>query len=380
MMTHVLTYLSFLWLQVSLFAVCVCVQDKDLEGACDCVLSDAEDKVWDMPEDEKKGLGTPLCRTPTSELLHLADTAMPSPNPPRPAHQVFPGNVPLTSPFPPPPPLPTDIAPPPLTEGCRSDPPQWPPFLRHPPPPPALSSSAPASDRRPQPSSTSAPPPPSPPVEPAGLEDLPAASLQWKEMLEGGWWNPTPQQLQNLASMGLLGLAPSCRPGAPEGGLCPPPADSKPRPGSAPAFGAPGSGRPGERKDDTRSADAMMSELSSGAEEPVTSKPVGGSAPAVTVSGKTDPAAAALSIADPSIIHSSLYAAPCSASFAGNQPVFGVPHFGGGQFMEVKVTGPTARCYKGPVMAMVSATATDKAGKGICRGLVFCIDKSFFSS
>ena len=166
--------------------------------------------------------------------------------------------------------------------------------------------------------------------------------------------------------MGLLGLAPSCRPGAPEGGLCPPAANSKPRPGSAPAFGAPGSGRPGERKDDARSADAMMSEPSSRAEEPVTSKPVGGSAPAVTVSGKTEPAAAALSIADPSIIHSSLYVAPCSASFAGSQPVFGVPHFGGGQFMEVKVTGPAARCYKGPVRAMVSATATDKseAGKG----------------
>ena len=333
-----------------------CVQDKDLKSVL--ILSDNDDRVWDMPEEERKGLGTPLCRTPTSELLHMAATTLPSPNPPQPPHQVFPSDVPLTHPFPPPPPLPTDIAPPPLTEHRHPDPPQWPTFLQPPPPPPS-SSSAPTSDRPPH-SSASAPPP-APYMEPAGLDDLPAAALQWKEMLEGGWWNPTPQQLQNLASMGLLGLAPSRARGASESGLGPAAADSKQRPGSAPAFNTQGGGR-GERKVDAGPSVAAKAEPGSGTEESVATKSVSGSTPSVSM--KTEPADVPLSIADPSIIHSSLHAAPCSTASAANQPAFEAPHFGGGKFMEVKVASPAAPCYKGPVISTEVTREKSEAEKG----------------
>ncbi|KAL8579349.1 hypothetical protein ACOMHN_026714 [Nucella lapillus] len=173
------------------------------------------DKMWDISEDEKKSLGTPLCRTPISELLHLASHTLPNPiHPPAPEDQ-FPKEVSHpTNPFPPPPPLPTDIAPPPLKEECNPNTnPQWPLFLRHLPPPPpfsqTLSSSSAPSDSAPSMASTTRTTSSTQGGEPACLAHLPAASLHWREMLEKGWWTPTPQQLDNLASMGLLGLGQS---------------------------------------------------------------------------------------------------------------------------------------------------------------------------
>ncbi|KAK7501530.1 hypothetical protein BaRGS_00007334 [Batillaria attramentaria] len=64
---------------------------------------DYGDKVWEMSEEERQGLRTPLCRTPTSDLLHLAASSLPPLPKPQPIlSSFFPGNVPLTSIFSPP--------------------------------------------------------------------------------------------------------------------------------------------------------------------------------------------------------------------------------------------------------------------------------------
>lgn len=62
--------------------------------------ADYSDKMWELSADEKRGLRTPLCRTPTSELLQLAVCSLPLPPP---AEHLFPNNIPLTTIFPPPP-------------------------------------------------------------------------------------------------------------------------------------------------------------------------------------------------------------------------------------------------------------------------------------
>ncbi|XP_025094974.1 meiosis regulator and mRNA stability factor 1-like isoform X2 [Pomacea canaliculata] len=61
---------------------------------------DYSDKMWELSAEEKRGLRTPLCRTPTSELLQLAVCSLPLPPP---AEHLFPNNIPLTTIFPPPP-------------------------------------------------------------------------------------------------------------------------------------------------------------------------------------------------------------------------------------------------------------------------------------
>ncbi|XP_076442695.1 meiosis regulator and mRNA stability factor 1-like isoform X2 [Babylonia areolata] len=157
--------------------------------------SESGDKVWEIAEDERKGLGTPLCRTPTSDLLHMA-----SPLPPAPREDIFPGGVSVTCPFPPPPPLPTDMAPPPLTEAPVLNP-AWSLLMKNAPlPPPPVTSVAEAYTKGSKCVVTASH------GEPASMAQLPAACLQWREMLEKGGWTPTPRQLDNLASMGLLGL------------------------------------------------------------------------------------------------------------------------------------------------------------------------------
>lgn len=328
-------------------------------------------QVWDMLEEERQGLGTPLCRTPTSELLHLATTA------PQPTHGVFPADVPLTYTFPAPPPLPTNMVPPPLKEGSHSNPAGscWPVFLQRPPLLP--------SDRPPQPSAAAAPlprptppplpPPPAPPtttlsstphVEPTGLDDLPAASLQWKETLEGGWWNPTPQQLHNLANMGLLGLVPNSSQGlslnvaaattVPSQQASSAPAFNSPQAFKSPRGGGGGDER-GEGKVDAGSEVAAKPEPSSVASQSVDT-------PAPPVDAKTEPADAALSAVDPSIIHSSLRSAPSFPSIGPSQPMSF--RFASRVFKGVGVASSGAPRYQGPVVSTALAVAAEKSGLG----------------
>ena len=296
--------------------------------------------MWNMSEDEKKGLDSPLCRTPTSELLHMADASLPNPNPPQPSPDVFPGDVPLTSAFPPPPPLPTDMAPPPLTEGPRSEF-KWPVFMSRvvpppPLPPPRLPTSTPNNPQvtsLPSSSSFSSSAPPAKYAEPAGLRELPAASLQWKETLEKGCWNPTPQQLNNLASMGLLGLGRSYSKEASNNDHSHPVPESQSRSLSAPTCSA---SEDRELKVDVKSRPQSDSACSENEE--------GGLA------------------GDPSIVQSSLYTpfpAPC------HQPAYEAPLFGKGLFTVVKVKGQASQGDTGSQELPSAAQDASKTQTGI---------------